>query len=254
MIDAFLREKLSAHRSPYTIRSYRYTFRQFPNPLSASSDDLRQFLAQCPSPSTAALHYRHLKTLYSWAERHGIIDHSPIRNLSPPRATVPVIEPYTESEIQRMLSVANLRNKLMIVLLSTTGIRRAEAARLRREDVGPDSILVRGKGRRDRYVPLADELRTFLALWPLGGSILGLTHDGVYQAIRAVGRRAGVHAYPHRFRDTFAVRYLERGGSIDNLQTLLGHTNITMTLRYVQYGRQQRALDEARRITVMAAG
>ena len=69
--------------------------------------------------------------------------------------------------------------------------------------------------------------------------------SGLHQLIWRLCRRAGVEQYRcvHRFRDSFAVRFLELGGRIDDCQTILGHADINVTLRYVRHGRDRRALE-----------
>ena len=84
-----------------------------------------------------------------------------------------------------------------------------------------------------------------------GGRIFGSLNSvfGLYHALARLCDRAGVEKYRivHRFRDSFAVRFLEAGGAIDDLQTLLGHADLSTTLRYVRHGKEQRAIDAGRK-------
>ena len=69
-----------------------------------------------------------------------------------------------------------------------------------------------------------------------------LTHSGVGQIVKRVSRRAlGKAAGPHRFRHTFACNYLANGGSLDQLQYLLGHSSIKMVMHYSEATKAQRA-------------
>lgn len=280
-IRAFLREQESLERSRYTLLNYTRILYRFAGRVDVNlgelrSEDIADYLIEYKQTgvkgSTVALQYRFLRAFFNWCELKEIVARSPMYRMRAPRQEIPVVAPYSDDEVKRMLNAETdwsgyhgqllnttltpaqieLRNRALITLLHRTGIRRSEAAGIRRADIRDDVILIRGKGRRERFVPLDAHTNDLLTRWlehHRQDSVFELTAHSIYNVIYRAGKRAGVpNAFTHRFRDTFAIRYLERGGSIDNLQTLLGHANINMTLRYVQHGRQERALAEARRL------
>lgn len=61
----------------------------------------------------------------------------------------------------------------------------------------------------------------------------GLTQRGMQSLMRRIGERSGVDVHAHRFRHTFAIEYLRNGGDIYTLKYILGHSNLTMCMRYL---------------------
>ena len=145
------------------------------------------------------------------------------------------------------------RDKLIVRVLADCGLRLGEVLALRAEDLWEPrraefALKVRGKGSRDRVVPLAPGLYrrlrrylgargaerrdpVFVALRKgADGAYPPLTKSGLEQAIRAIAREAGIEkrVYPHVFRHSFATEWLRRGGNIISLQRILGHTDLTM--------------------------
>jgi integrase/recombinase XerD len=132
-------------------------------------------------------------------------------------------------------------------LLLDSGMRANEALTLRREAVDFDNLLIRvkGKGQKERVVPMSLELRRILYRW-LGKhdfDLLFPTRNGTKQTQRnalrdfkLMGKRlgiAGVRFSFHTMRHTFAVNYIRNGGDVFRLQRILGHATLEMTRRYV---------------------
>jgi len=135
-----------------------------------------------------------------------------------------------------------------VLLLLATGLRVGELVRLRGGDFDPDSgsLLVRGKGRRERRVFVVDaELRHLLtlrgaaagnaSLWSAGA---GWTTQGVRRSLAAFAAEAGIarRVTPHMLRHTCATLLLEDGVDLRVLQRLLGHENIATTAIYAHVG------------------
>jgi len=68
-----------------------------------------------------------------------------------------------------------------------------------------------------------------------------MTRKGLWQTVANIGERAGVNAYPHRFRHTFAIFYLKNGGNVYFLQQILGHADLKMVKRYLSISKQDLA-------------
>jgi site-specific recombinase XerD len=172
------------------------------------------------------------------------------------RMTVPqhLPVPLEPREVTRLWeSFRTLRDLAMVSLMFFCGLRSREVLGLTLEDLDFDNeaLRVRGKGNKDRVLPMPPEVRdgletyrrlerprvsnrtVFLVLkGPRRGrplSVAGLR--SVFRHHR--GRTGTMAAHPHRFRHTFAVEMVRAGTSLPTLMRLMGHTNIDMTLRYV---------------------
>jgi len=178
--------------------------------------------------------------------------------------------PFTQDELGRMLAACRtLRERIMLRILMTTGIRLSELRGLRHEDIGADGLtLIHGKGSRDRYLYLPGDALALLSEWTerrsgwlfaayergTPGSCRGqlVSTYTLWSVVKAVARRAGVRgAHPHRFRVTFSCAFIRTGGDVGALRVALGHSTIQMSLEYASFTETERALAHQRG---MAAG
>ncbi len=169
-------------------------------------------------------------------------------------------ETLTAAELEALLaqvyttSTTGLRNRTMLQVLAGAGLRVSEVVKLRGVDVDLEAGTLRvnqGKGGKDRVVPVDGETRGWLAAWGEKRKALGLNGRGPfffglrtgYQALTTryvqglVARLAEAaeiakHVSPHTFRHTYATRLLDRGFTIREVQTLLGHADVSTTMIY----------------------
>jgi integrase/recombinase XerD len=200
--------------------------------------------------------YQVFRSFLGWCRKEGYEIHPSLVaergdhwfTLKKPAATDPGVESYSEDEIDRILeAAATPRNRLFVRLLLGTGLRLSEALNLLVDDVEEDRLRVRsGKGRKPRMVPLNSRLQRdlhryierlrpdgrtdFVFLNRSGGQ---WTEWGVRSLCARLSKETGLRVHAHAFRHTFATNYLRAGGSVHTLQRILGHTTITMSLRYV---------------------
>lgn len=142
---------------------------------------------------------------------------------------------------------AALRLLALVELLYGSGLRASELVTLPRRAYAPDRpfLIVRGKGDKERLVPLSDRSRAALARWtvhlpagtlwlfPVGAKPLSRVR--LFQLLRAAAARAGIapeRVSPHVLRHAFATHLLEGGADLRALQTLLGHADIATTEIY----------------------
>ncbi|MCC9657962.1 tyrosine-type recombinase/integrase [Rhodopirellula halodulae] len=164
---------------------------------------------------------------------------------------LPVV--MSKKEIQRMMEAARtLRDKLLLSVLYATGLRVSEVARLQWTDFDFDRQQIRvqlGKGKKDRYVMLADDLLPLMRqLWQhtKGIGYLFPSEDGrsgrhlsprtIQRAVKRARVLAGINKAitPHSFRHSFATHLIESGTDIRFIQKLLGHTNLETTSLYTK--------------------
>jgi site-specific recombinase XerD len=236
--------------------------------------DVRQWmvwLLDRYSSAYASNQYRALQQFFKWlAGEEEIPD--PMAGLKPPQVPdkpVPVFGDQDLASIERTCAgrtFAQRRDAAVIAVLRATGIRAGEITRIRscpddpgRSDVDLQNrtIRVRGKGRRERVVPIGHDAARALdryirvrsrhaqarrpQLW-LGVNNRGpMTASGIYQMISRRGHQAGLHAWPHRFRHHFSHTWLDRGGAEGDLMELNGWTSPQMLRWYGASARNARA-------------
>lgn len=178
----------------------------------------------------------------------------PIEELPYPKGVrrLPII--LSQEEAVALINAAsNLMHRAMLMLLYSTGVRRAELCQLKVADIDSKRMMVhirQGKGNKDRDVPLSpallDTLREYYRwmrpqnyLFP--GTVNGtradkpITTKVVWEACREAAQRAGItkRVSPHLLRHSFATHQLENGADLPTLQALLGHTDLKPTSVYL---------------------
>jgi integrase/recombinase XerD len=204
-----------------------------------------------------------LRAFFKWATREHVIAVNPAAELELPRTEQRLPKPaLTISEAEAVLAVADLsthtglRDRAMLEVLYSTGMRRAELAGLHLHDIDAErrTVLIRqGKGRKDRMIPIGQRaldwidrytttVRSQWAPTPDTGTLF-LTVDGTpvslhrlttlmksYVTASGVGKEGSCHL----FRHTTATLMLEGGADIRHVQQMLGHVNIATTQIYAQ--------------------
>ena len=292
-------EMLSAERgaSVNTIDSYRRDLSRFAafvtargqSAENADADLVRAYLKELSSKGMAAsTSARHLSTLrqffrFLYAER--LRDDDPTRTIDSPRQQKPLPKYLSEAEVEHLLAAARLHRgpegaRLMALLeiLYATGLRVSELVSLKLSALSRDGLMltVRGKGDKERMVPLGEPARDALAVYMVkrphfegvrGRSAKGassgtgwlfpsrardghLTRARLAQLLKELAVEAGIEAKrvsPHVLRHSFASHLLANGADLRALQQMLGHADIATTQIYTH------VLDERLRALVQAA-
>lgn len=205
-----------------------------------------------------------VKGFLGWASREELVDERTVRRIGLPHVEQRVIRPFEEHHINLLYGVAEThynipcrhRDRAIIALLTDTGIRAAELCSLTLDccDTGRQPyIIVMGKGRKQRRLPLGKEparlLHMYIHRWRpktdhdrvfcgRGGNVL--TEGGLAQIIYRLVREAGeeyfstVRPSPHTFRHTYAHTFMKHGGDLLSLSRLLGHSNVQTTENYLR--------------------
>ncbi|MCL6634520.1 MAG: site-specific tyrosine recombinase XerD, partial [Peptococcaceae bacterium] len=216
------------------------------------------------SPATIARRLASIKSCYRFAVREGVLQKDPSADLESPKLAQRLPRVLTVEEVDLLLSQppggepAGLRDRAMLELLYSTGIRVSELVSLNLEHFNAENGFIRcfGKGARERMVPLGNVaarwVKEYLArgrsklIKPGGTDALfvnqhgrRLTRQGFWKIIKKYARRAGIKTEitPHTLRHSFATHLLENGADLRSVQEMLGHADISTTQIYTHLTR-----------------
>ncbi|MEQ6375315.1 tyrosine recombinase XerC [Bacillaceae bacterium S4-13-58] len=202
-----------------------------------------------------------LRSFYRFLEREGHVSGNPFLAVSLPKLDHKIPDFLYEEEMKPLFSISDLstplgqRNQALLELLYGTGIRISECTSLTVEEIdfSIGTILVHGKGRKERYVPFGrfaqEAIETFLedgrkkllnvskedtSVVFLNGKGKPLTPRGVRFILNQMVEQAAlsIKVYPHKLRHTFATHLLNEGADLRSVQELLGHENLSTTQIY----------------------
>lgn len=239
------------------------------DPSLVSAADAREWVVSLAeegiAPSSINRMCSSVRAYYRWLRMKGIVDSDPMQRISnmktPSRLPTFVPEskighltsesPAAEEEVGEDYVVC--RDRLIVLLFYTTGMRLAELAGMRLADFSDDfrQLRVRGKGGKERVIPVIDytrlKIKDFISRFK-GGEIcfapeknLFLNSNGrpvsrstIYNVVRRILGEAGVQGKrsPHVLRHTFATHLLNSGADIRDIQELLGHGSLAATQVY----------------------
>ena len=220
-----------------------------------TTNDLRYYLAVYQERRDISLSYletlRHyISSFFAWLSDEGYISHTPARRLKRVKVPQKIRRPYTAEEREHLRCTARTERDLalMEVLYSTAG-RIGEILALDQSDVdftGGEAIVYGRKGKKERRVCLTEEalyhLRKYLSDRTDDNPALfvstraphkRLTAKAVQAMLRKLGRAAGIHAHPHKFRRTLLTDASARGMTLQELQAYAGHAKPETTMIYV---------------------
>ena len=235
---------------------------------------VEDYLVQCEAiglaTATKARRLSSIKQLYRFAFEEDLRKDNPAIQVRGPRKDKRLPKSLSLQEVEQLLQTAHtmpkqradkMRLTCLMDLLYATGMRVTELVSLPVAAVrgNPDMILVRGKGGKERMVPLSPSARDAVILWlslrdqdeahnkstflfPSRGKQGHLTRIWFFQQIKKLALMAGVNAEkvtPHSLRHAFATHLLAGGADLRSIQTLLGHADIATTEIYthIQYER-----------------
>ena len=276
-IEGFLRSLRERNASPNTVMAYRKDLSKFSSYIGANTAlkqvshiRIRGFLSHLYehglSKTSVARVLAAVRSLYRWLAREAVVQQNPAILVATPRLPKKLPRVPTIEEVSAMFQPkANTENgevafpqrdALIIELLYGCGIRNSELVGMNMEDISHSNelLLVRGKGRKQRYVPFGDSAAAALAVYfPERQKLLAqrkkntnallLNRHGGRLTTRSVGRIvkrvATAHGlssdvHPHTLRHAFGTHMLEEGADLRAIQEILGHERLSTTQRYTQ--------------------
>ena len=216
-----------------------------------SYDDLQQFIAQLRDigihPRSQARIISGIKSFYRFLLLDNYITNDPTELLESPKIGLKLPEVLTVNEINSILDTIDLtlpegqRNRAMLEVLYSCGLRVSELTGLRYSDIYPKEgfIRVEGKGSKQRLVPISEvalrEIKNYL--YDRNSVVV---KKGLFHIIKQQTEAAGIHknVSPHTFRHSFATHLLEGGANLRAIQEMLGHEKITTTEIYTHIDRE----------------
>ncbi len=267
-VEAFL-EMLAAERGAArnTLSAYAtdlglfaaHAGRRGETPGAATDATVQGFIqaqaAAGAAPRTIARRRSALRQFFRFLATEAVRTDDPSAALDPPRLPRPLPKYLSETEVDALLGAAaagkgrsGLVAAAALEILYATGLRVSELLALPRAALAPDAelLLVRGKGGRERVVPLSEAAKRAAAalmqavparaphLFP-GRGRAPMTRQGFARLLKRVATGAGIEAHrvsPHVLRHSFASHLLARGADLRSLQLLLGHADIATTQIY----------------------
>jgi integrase/recombinase XerC len=269
----FLRHLGERNASPHTIKAYSgdlANFAAYAGSRGWKQIDhiaIRGFLSQLYekdlSKTSVARSLAAVRSLYRWLAREGVVEQNPAKLVATPKRPVklprvPTIEEMNSVLEGKMPETASFpeRDQLMLELLYGCGIRNSELVGINLDDIraSAEAILIRGKGKKERYVPFGDSVRSalapylaerqkILAQFHANTNALLINQRGGRLTTRSVGRivkRIAISkglspdVHPHTLRHAFGTHMLEEGADLRAIQELLGHERLATTQRYTQ--------------------
>ena len=258
-LKLFLDAKKIEGCSLRTLQYYEVTVRHFLSKLDIpirkmTTDDIRSYLVSYQqinncSKVTVDNVRRNISSFFSWLEEEDYVLKSPMRRIHKIKTKKVVKETITDEGIEQLRDhCTQIRDIAIIDLLYSTGIRVGELVNLNIEDVDFEQreCVVFGKGDKERRVYFDAKakihLKEYLETRTDENPALFVTLDapfdrlkisGVEIRLRELGRSVGLHKiHPHKFRRTMATRAIDRGMPIEQVQKILGHSQIDTTMQY----------------------
>lgn len=258
-MEMFLTAKKIEGCSERTIKYYRMTTVHLLNYLKepirkVTTETMRQYLVDyqkinnCGKTTIDNIR-RNISSFFSWLEEEDYILKSPMRRIHKVKTKKKVKNIISDEEIEKLRdSCDNIRDTAMVDLLYSTGIRVGELVRLNIEDINfsERECVVFGKGDKERKVYFDAKAKIHLEKYlqsrtdtnPALFVTLDKPHDrlkisGVEIRLRQLGRKLKIErVHPHKFRRTMATRAIDKGMPIEQVQKILGHSQIDTTMQY----------------------
>ena len=272
-VSQFLASLRQQNASPHTIKAYSGDLENFAAYVGArgwSAIDhivIRGFLSHLYEKglgkTSVARSLAAVRSLYRWLAQEGVVEQNPAALVATPKLPkklprVPTIEEMNSVLDGAMPEVASFpeRDLLMFEVLYGCGIRNSELIGINLDDIrlSAGAMLIRGKGKKERYVPFGDSVKGALAAYlparqlrlaqhrrntpallinQRGGRLTTRSVGRIVKKI-AVAKGLSPDVHPHTLRHAFGTHLLEEGADLRAIQEMLGHERLSTTQRYTQ--------------------
>ncbi|MYL33245.1 tyrosine-type recombinase/integrase [Pontibacillus yanchengensis] len=201
-----------------------------------------------------------VKAFFNWCVEEEYLVESPMKKVALPQVPKRVKDGLSIEDVQAMIdcftfkTYLEARNKAILAMMADCGLRAIEIRQLTNKDLQDTSILINGKGNKQRMVSISPELKKVLIKFdrikkshfdtrlgadePYFLNYKGneMSHVGLYNAVQLAKERCNItkKVSPHDFRHFYSVESINQGLDIYSLSRLLGHADVSVTQRYLE--------------------
>ncbi len=234
------------------------------DPLEADEEVVQSYVDHLHelkrSPTTVSRNLASVRCFYKFLIFRGMIDHNPAKGIKLEKTVKKLPQVLSGEEIEQLLAQPDItepkgcRDKAMLELLYATGIRASELINLNIQDLNLRSGVLYCRGSKGvRSIPVYPSAVVAVSdyLYRMRGLIIGpesgnalfvnlnggrLTRQGFWKIVKGYATEAGItkEITPHTLRHSFALHLLENGASVKDIQTMMGHADISSTQVYLQ--------------------
>lgn len=262
------------HKSENTVSSYRRDLRKMTHFLeneagrtewsSVTERDLRAGLEKMKkehyADSSVSRMISSLRAFFEYLRSQNRISSNPVSAIQPPKVRSKRPETLSEKRIRLLLNqpddktLKGLRDRAMLAVLCTTGIRVSELISLQSDDLNFDEhYLICADSQKERVIPLTEETEDTVRIYLLKSrphfirtkdhgllfmNLQGhaMSRQGFWKLLKEYAKKAGIREdiTPHTLRNSFAVHMIEQGNDLRKVQEILGHSDLSTTQRYAR--------------------
>ena len=244
-----------------TFQTYRRRLNEITNVIGAekelsslSKSEIAHFIGSIPSASIREQSIAAYQSLRKFLRDFSEMELPEVPTFVKPKTKRKLPKPVSEEVFWKMLRIAEERAKegflwklAAIILMGLAGLRASEALSVNQFSLEKDGegviwVRVRGKGRKERRIPMPKNQHTEW-LWENRQEILplGVHYQTLYQTVQSIGRKAGdPNVTPHRLRHTYGTMLSRKGVPVQVIQELMGHSSPATTMGYVKVADKQK--------------
>jgi len=255
-------ETYALHKlSPRTFQIYRRRLKELlstigDRELPFSKPDIAHAIGNIISSSVREQTIAAYQSLRKFLRDFSEIELPEVPDFIKPKTRKELPKPVSEEVFWKMLRIAKERAKegfswklAAVILMGLAGLRASEALSVNQFNLEKDRegviwIRVRGKGRKERRIPMPRNQYTEW-LWENRQNVLplGIHYQTLYQTIQSIGKKAGdLNVTPHRLRHTYGTMLSRRGIPIQIIQELMGHTSPVTTMGYIKVADKEKVM------------
>jgi site-specific recombinase XerD len=271
LIDSFLNRLKSTGKSSGTIIMYNSTLKEFKswfelsgkdfdkNILNIDNNKIYDYLAWITDrgndDNTRKRKLSTIKSFFTYLRKRNLIKENPVDLVDKIKSAKTIPRYFTKEEYQKLLNnvdgASKERDKLIIELFFNTGLRLSELASINTPEIFDNSIIIKGKGNKERTIDLSYYIKNRLNEYILKNNITTgsplfistwnkrLSVSMIKTIIAKAEKKAGLKTGVHILRHSFATSMLDSGADIREIQELLGHESISTTQIYTHVKRER---------------